>query len=229
MSAKTLVMKFGGTSVGGSQAISQAAELIRNTHLEWPRLMVVTSAMSGVTNLLLDSASQAALGNPQQYIQAAIQLQKMHHAVIQDLISEPKLQARVFLEIDKLLSEFSTLCYAIHVLGEASPRALDAVSGLGERMSVRLLSAVCQTLGVPAQYVEATQLIITDDRFQGAHPDPKATRQKTQEVIEPIFASGQVAVVTGFIASTASGVLTTLGSRRLRLLGCHPGRRPPRR
>ena len=87
----------------------QAAGLIRNTHLAWPRLLVVTSAMSGVTNLLLDSASQAAQGNPKKYIEAAIQLQKMHHAVIQDLISEPKLQARVFLETDQLLSEFSNL------------------------------------------------------------------------------------------------------------------------
>lgn len=189
----------------------QAAELIRNTRQVWPRLMVVTSAMAGVTNLLLDSASQAAQGNPKKYIEAAIQLQKMHHAVIQDLITEPKLQARVFLETDQLLSEFSNLCYAIHVLGEATPRAMDAVSGLGERMSVRLLAAVCQSIGLPAQYVEATQLIITDERFQGAHPDPIATRASTQKVIEPIFQSGQVAIVTGFIASTASGLLTTLG------------------
>lgn len=211
MSDKKLVMKFGGTSVGGPQAMSQAAELIRNTHQEWPNLLVVTSAMSGVTNMLLDSASQAAQGNPQHYIEAAIQLQKMHHAVINDLISDPKLKARTFLEIDQLLSEFSNLCYAIHVLGEASPRALDAVSGLGERMSVRLLSAACQSTGTPAQYVEATRLIVTDDHFQGAHPDALATQEKTRSVIEPIWNTGHVAIVTGFIAATAGGVLTTLG------------------
>lgn len=211
MTKKTLVMKFGGTSVGSPSAIALAAQLIADASLEWPRLVVVTSAMSGVTNLLLESAANAIQGKPQNYVQAATRLQSMHHAVIQELVTEPKIQARTYQEIDKLLSEFNNLCYAIQVLGEATPRAMDAVAGLGERMSVRLLSAVLQSKGFASQYVEATELIVTDERFQGAHPDLQATQSNTQNVLNPILDTGQIPVVTGFIAVTASGIQTTLG------------------
>ncbi|HSQ27778.1 MAG TPA: aspartate kinase [Anaerolineales bacterium] len=211
MTKKTLVMKFGGTSVGTPSAMDLAAQLIGEASSQWPRLVVVTSAMSGVTNLLLESAANAVLGNPQEYIQAATKLQSMHFAVIQELIAEPKIQAQTYQEIDRLISEFRNLCYAIHVLGEATPRALDAVAGLGERMSVRLLSAVLQEKGFPSQFVEATQLIITDERFQGAHPDLQATQSKTQKILNPILDTGKIPVVTGFIATTISGVQTTLG------------------
>ena len=77
-----------------------------------------------------------------------------------------------------LISDFMNLCQAIAVLGEATPRALDAVAALGERMSVRLLAAALDSAGVPAQYVEATQLIVTDRNFQNAHPDLAATQQR---------------------------------------------------
>jgi aspartate kinase len=78
-------------------------------------------------------------------------------------------------------------------------------------MSVRLLAAAIQAHGVPAQFVESTWLIITDQRYQDAHPDFQTTTQRTRQVLEPIFAQGQVAVVTGFIGATPQGVTTTLG------------------
>lgn len=211
MKEKTLVMKFGGTSVGSPSAIARAAQLISDASLEWSRLVVVTSAMSGVTNLLLQSAADAIAGKPHMYVQAAARLQSMHHAVIQELVNDPKDQARTYQEIEKLLSEFNNLCYAIQILGEATPRALDAIAGLGERMSVRLLSAVLQAKGLASQYVEATELIITDERFQGAHPDLQASQTCTQNVLNPILDTGKIPVVTGFIASTPSGIQTTLG------------------
>ena len=211
MKKNTLVMKFGGTSVGSSSAIKRAAQLIADTSQEWSRVAVVTSAMSGVTNLLLESAANAVQGKPHLYVQAATKLQSMHHAVITELINEPKIQARTYQEIDKLLSEFNNLCYAIQVIGEATPRAMDAIAGLGERMSVRLLSAVLQSKGIASQYVEATELIITDEHFQGAHPDLTATQSKAQTILNPLLDTGIIPIITGFIASTASGIQTTLG------------------
>ena len=77
-----------------------------------------------------------------------------------------------------MIAEFTSLCQAIAVLGEATPRALDSVAALGERLSVRLLSGALQDAAVPAQAVEATRLIVTDDRFQNAHPDFAATPSK---------------------------------------------------
>ncbi|HEX5837941.1 MAG TPA: aspartate kinase [Anaerolineales bacterium] len=97
------------------------------------------------------------------------------------------------------------------MLGEASPRALDAVASLGERMSIRLLAAVAQELGIKAKAVEATEFILTNAHYQNAHPDIKITSEKTRAVLNPLLDQGIVPIVTGFIGATPEGVITTLG------------------
>ena len=181
------------------------------THEEWPRLVVVISALAGVTNLLLDSALSAAGGQSSKIYPAESRLLEAHDAIADQLVRDLARRAQVKQEISHLVGEFSNLCRAIAVLGEATPRALDAVAGLGERMSVRLLAAALEDAEVPAQYVEATQLIVTDNVFQNAHPDFKLTAQRTQRLLGPILDQGRVPVVTGFIAATTEGVTTTLG------------------
>ena len=207
----TLVMKFGGTSVGTPDAMSQAAQIVIAARQDWPRLVVVASALTGVTNLLLDSASQAAKGGLGSLYTAEGQLRGWHYAIADALISDAARRVQVKQDIDHLIGSFLSLCQAIAVLGETTPRALDAVAGLGERMSVRLLAAILESRGLAAQFVEATQLIITDTHFQAAHPDFNATTRQTRQVLDPILAQGRVAVVTGFIAANAEGVITTLG------------------
>ncbi len=209
--AKTLVMKFGGTSVGTPQAMAQTVEIIRQGHLEWPRLVVVTSALSTVTNMLLDGAVKATQGKAETYQQNAERLRLLHRAIGEALVHDPEHRAQVNGEVDKLISNFSNLCQAIAVLGEATPRALDAVASLGERMSVQLLAAALESAGVRSQAVESTYFIETDDCFQNAHPDLSATRRKAQETLEPLLAQGCVAVTTGFIGATPGGLVTTLG------------------
>ena len=203
-----LVMKFGGTSVGTAQAMAQAIEIVRQARLDWPGVVVVTSALSGVTNLLLQSAHQATQGN---YMAAEAQLRQMHQAIADQLINDMARRAQARQEINHLLTEFSNLCRAIEILGEATPRALDAVASLGERMCVRLLSAALESSGIPAQFVDASQLIVTDAHFMDAHPDMAATANKARLMLEPLISQGRVPVVTGFIGATPEGVITTLG------------------
>jgi bifunctional aspartokinase / homoserine dehydrogenase 1 len=211
MTEKTLIMKFGGTSVGTAEAMTQVVEIVKQAHQEWPRLVVVTSALSGVTNLLLDSAQQAISDNAQAYHQASSQLRAMHHAIADQLIPDLARRTQVKQEVNHLVSEFTNLCQAISVLGEATPRALDAVAAMGERMSVRMLAAVLEAQGEAAQMVEATQLIVTDNRFQDAHPDLDTTTRQTRSVLGALLDQGRIPVVTGFIAATPEGVTTTLG------------------
>lgn len=208
----TLVMKFGGTSVGSADAIGEAVRIVSQTRTDWPRLVVVSSAMSGVTNVLLDSAVGAIDGPTYLVMQSAHRLGNMHHAAAEALLDgQTQYYDKVKREIDNLVAEFTNLCNAIAILGEATPRALDAVASLGERLSVRLLTAVLEARDVPAQVVDATQLIVTDREFQAAHPDLEETKINTLQVLEPILAEGKVPVVTGFIAATPEGITTTLG------------------
>jgi bifunctional aspartokinase / homoserine dehydrogenase 1 len=208
---RTLVMKFGGTSVGNALAMAGAVEIVRQARAGWPRVVVVTSALSGVTNLLLESAAQAASGDARPAQKATPRLRRMHAEIAAAVIGDPSAQEQAGREIDALLASFKDLCKAVAVLGEASPRALDAVAALGERMAVRLLAAALESGGVPARFVEATGLIVTDARFQNAYPDFPATTRKTRQALEPLLAERCVPVVTGFIAATPEGITTTLG------------------
>jgi aspartate kinase len=208
---KILVMKFGGTSVGSAEAMENAVNIIRTVHVDWPQLVVVTSALSGVTNQLIDSAVLAARGDLSVFHQAVIDLTYRHQNLIDHFIKNPSRKHQVEWEVKHLIGDFSNLCQSINVLGEASPRALDAVSSVGERLTVRILSAAVEATGLPAEYIESTHLILTDDKFQNSIPDMQETRIRTRQALLPLIAAGRIPIITGYIAATRSGATTTLG------------------
>jgi bifunctional aspartokinase / homoserine dehydrogenase 1 len=209
--APALVMKFGGTSVGTAEAMRRTVDIIHYSRGTWPRLVVVVSALATVTDLLLDSAARASAGELQPAQQAEKRLMDLHNGILAELVPDPSRQALAVKEVRELVNGFVELCRAICVLGEATPRALDAIASTGERLCVRVLAAALESAGTPAQYVDATRLIQTDRVFQRAHPDIAATTRQARQVLEPVFERGQVAVVTGFIGATPEGVTTTLG------------------
>jgi aspartate kinase len=209
--APTLVMKFGGTSVGSAEAMAKAVTIVAQEHSRWANLLVVVSALSGVTNLLLESAQQAMQGNSAGCSQVRDNLCQMHAEIAVALIPAQESRQAILVEIDELLEGFVNLCHAIGVLGEASPRALDAIASLGERMCARVMTGALQALGLPAEPVEASRLIVTDDHFQDAHPDFAATTRQAIAELLPLFARGVIPVVTGFIAAAPDGSITTLG------------------
>lgn len=210
-SPPTLVMKFGGTSVGTTEAMAQTVRVICEYRPQWPRLVVVTSALSGVTSLLIEGAMRAARGDMTIFHQAVGELTNRHMELIENLVRQPSRKHQVQWEVKHLISDFANLCQAINVLGEASPRALDAVAALGERLSVRILAASVENAGLPAEYIESTHLIVTDDHFQNAAPDMEATTHRTLQALLPMLEAGRVPIVTGFIAADPTGVTTTLG------------------
>ncbi len=211
MSKQTLVMKFGGTSVGSADALLNATQIIRDAKKDWQRIVVVTSAMSGVTNLLLDSAALATQGKVDSLPATESTLREKHFAAIDALIKDVKFCEETKAEINTLILSLVDLCKAIAVLGEASPRAMDAVASLGERMSLRLLAAVVNDAGIQAKGIESTEFVITNAHFQNAHPDFKTTTEKTRAVLNPLMDAGIIPITTGFIGATPDGAITTLG------------------
>jgi aspartokinase/homoserine dehydrogenase 1 len=127
------------------------------------------------------------------------------------LIKDEKLCEATKQEINELILSLVDLCKAIAVLGEASPRVMDTVASIGERMCVRLLGAVLESAGVNAKAIESTEFVVTNAHFQHAHPDFKATTEKTRQILNPLMDAGIVPVTTGFIGATPEGVITTLG------------------
>ncbi len=211
MPKKTLVMKFGGTSVGSADALAKVTQIVKDARAEYPRMVVITSAMSAVTNLLLDSTTLASQGKVDSLARVESTLKEKHFAIADVLIKDEKLRERTKHEIEALILSFVDLCNAIAVLGEASPRAMDAGASIGERMSVRLLGAALESAGVNAKAIESTEFIVTNAHFQNAHPDFKATTEKTRQRLNPLMDKGIIPVTTGFIGATPDGVITTLG------------------
>jgi bifunctional aspartokinase / homoserine dehydrogenase 1 len=208
---KTLVMKFGGTSVGSADALMKVTQIIKDACADHFRVVVITSAMAAVTNLLLDSAALATQGRLDTLPAAESVLREKHFAAADALIKDEKLRDATKQEINTLILSLVDLCKAIAILGEASPRALDAVASLGERMSVRLLGAVVVDAGMKAKVIESTEFIVTNAHYQNAHPDFKVTTQKTRQLLTPLLDQGIIPITTGFIGATAQGVITTLG------------------
>jgi aspartokinase/homoserine dehydrogenase 1 len=209
--SKTLVMKFGGTSVGSPEAMRSAVQIIRDSRVTWPRLVVVSSAFSGVTDLLIDSAVHAAAGDLSTTSRTSTELQARHYAMIDAIIPDSDLHNRLHQEIGILLAEFSNLSQAVFVLGEASPRARDTVAAIGERLCVRILAEAVNNETVQSMMIESTQLIVTDSHFQNAHPDLERTAEKVNRILIPALDQDLVPITTGFIAADKNGVTTTLG------------------
>jgi bifunctional aspartokinase / homoserine dehydrogenase 1 len=207
---KTLVMKFGGTSVGQAAAIRSVVEIVKQVRAagEWARVVVVVSAMSKVTDKLLAGAQAAAHGEAAQADQLAAEIWTQHQAALGELAPQASDAEEA---IAAYLDEFAALCHAISILGEASARALDAVASLGERMSAPLVAAALTQAGVAACAVDSSELVVTDAVYQAASPDMAATQARVEAHLGPICAAGQVPVVTGFIGATPEGVVTTLG------------------
>ena len=206
-----LIMKFGGTSVGSADAIAQASSIVKLYNRNWDGLVVIVSAMRGVTDTLIQCADLAVQGEEEGYQSLIGQLKTSHSAVMDEVVSDETERKRLSAQIDEYISELNAYCRSIHVLGEVTARGMDTISSLGERINAPLVAAVLRGKGVKAQAVDAAQLIVTDASFQNANPIEQATRQKVREGLIPLLDEKVVPVVTGFVAATQDGILTTLG------------------
>lgn len=203
-------MKFGGTSVGSAERIAQAAQLAVDTAAAGHQVVVVTSAMSKVTDALISAARLASTGHwdPKQ----RHELFDRHRAVADALVGgDIPRHAAVLDALRQRLDRFEKLCFGLSMVHELTPRLLDAISGIGEMLAAPLVTAAIAARGLPSQAVDATDLVVTTDQFGGAEPLMQETREKTRARLEPLIAAGDIPVVTGFIGATPDGVMTTLG------------------
>ena len=208
-----LVTKFGGTSVGNATAIESVVAITRAQQSQWDHIIVVVSAMSGVTDMLIQGARTAASGDSDTYRSIGATLRAKHATTLTELIGESEQTTSVRADIELLIDEFELLCRSVCVLGEASPRALDAISGLGEQMSVRIVAATFRAHGIPAEAVDATEVVVTTNHFGNAEPLRQQTRERAQLRLRPLIDQGIIPVITGYIGATEHGVRTTLGGR----------------
>ncbi len=204
------VMKFGGTSVGNASCIERVAEIIRSSARD-ADLVVVVSAMSGVTNKLIDAATKAVEGKWPEVAAIFDGLREQHEQVIRKLIHSAAARDRINGKMGQLLAEGDRLCRGTGLLRELTPRVRDQISSLGERLSAPIVAAVLMERGIASEPIEATEIIVTDSCHGSAEPRMDLTLERCQARLNPLLQQGVIPMVTGFIGSTPEGVLTTLG------------------
>jgi aspartokinase/homoserine dehydrogenase 1 len=196
------VVKFGGTSLQTSERITTVVDIVREC-VETARVVVVVSAIGGVTNALNAAATDSASGEPAELDD----LLRLHLDVLTDLSPEEEVDERR-VEVEQAFAELKDLCRGVALLRECSARTRDAILSHGERLSALIVAAGLRRGGVDATGVDARSLIVTDDTFGGARVDNDST---VPRIVDGLGRPGAVPVVTGFIAATRHGDTTTLG------------------
>ena len=204
-----LVMKFGGTSMGSAERIEVAARLTIEQHAKRP-VAIVVSAMSKVTDLLLDTLRRAEEGDEAGVDASLKTLTERHLACCRELLPEG-FQEGARDGVGGLLAEFARIARGVLMLGERPLGSVDRAVAIGERLSALLMAAYLQSQGTTAAAVNAAQVIATDDVFGNATPLLEETRERAVAVLGPLLDQGVVPVVTGFNAATLDGRPTTLG------------------
>jgi len=202
-----IVMKFGGTSVESATAIERVAGIVRDRLPEKP--IVVVSAMGKTTNKLLAIASAAINGERQRAIDLAIDLQDFHFRESLRITCEQERQ-----ELERFLNvtfqELKELIRGLVVLGELTPRSIDAISSYGERLSSVIVAHAFRYFGIPTEHIDSRKVIVTDSRHTQAAPILEETYSRLAGQVRPV-AEQNVVVMGGFIGATEAGATSTLG------------------
>ncbi len=202
-------MKFGGTSMGSAARIRVAAELTAAQQRLRPTAIVV-SAMSKVTDLLLDTLRHAENNDAEAIAQNLATLRTRHQDTARELLPAEALPAALA-EIDSILAEFERIAKGMQLLGDRPPRSVDEAVAVGERLSALLIASYLTGQGTPAEAINSARVVVTDAVHGDATPLLDLTRARAAEHLAPLLAVGTVPVLTGFNGATADGKPTTLG------------------
>ena len=204
-------MKFGAAALGNAGQLHELVQAVRVSTKSGEQVVVVCSALPGITDALIRSVRAAADGNDSQTELTRRELWTRHRVLAERLVSDDWEREALFRQWAELLKVYDRYTRAIATLGELPARSVDMIAALGERFIALLVAVVLRKGGVAAQVVEATELIVTDASFGHARPDHQQTYARTRNRLQAILKARIVPVVAGYIGATADGIVTTLG------------------
>lgn len=205
-------MKFGGASLADGDKIAYAADVVKRFHDQGEQIAVVVSAISGVTDKLIEQAHRSSESDDTEQVEtfASAMMQKhldametaiTDHSILED--NKTKLEDAV----EDLKRTFIGICH----LGELTSRSIDYVTSFGERSSAPIMAGALCSLGIDATSMTGGEAgIITDDKYNSAQPTEEVGKSIRDRVV-PLLEAGQLPVITGFIGETEDGIITTLG------------------
>lgn len=206
--ARLEVWKFGGASLADATAVRNAVALIRAHR---GPLVVVVSALAGVTDSLLDGARRSVAGDPEAASAAAARFLRRHRDLAHALVPRGAARNRLLAQADAQAREYREIAQAMAALADLSTRASDTLVARGERAASAVVAAALAEAGRRAERVDAVSFVVTDGRHGQAAPDLAQTRRLARRLLLPLLRRGVTPVVPGFIGAGPDGTLTTLG------------------
>ncbi len=200
------VLKFGGTSVANADSICKTIAIIQRA-MQKGRTMAVSSALSGITDLLIQTGTLAASGN-ETYKDKLKHIEERHYSAIEGLLPN-ETGNEIRSEIAQLLDELKLICYGIFLLRELSARTKDRIMSFGELMSTRIISAKLSSMGVEHRWVDSRTIIQTNSDFGAAVVNTESTGSNVRNLL--LNDAHRLYILPGFIAANATGETTTLG------------------
>lgn len=201
------VLKFGGTSMKNSTNINKVISIVKGK-LNDDTVLVVVSALGGMTNKLLDASTKAAAGD-NAYTQVVKDIHEAHLTTAKELVKDAGRQANTVNYLHEVLKNLDDLLHGIFLIRELSVRTTDIICCFGERMSAYILAQAFCEQSIKSEYLDAREIVITDDAFGSA----SVNFEKTNKNIQDRYAASKstLQIVTGFIGATENGETTTLG------------------
>ncbi|MGQ9560403.1 MAG: lysine-sensitive aspartokinase 3 [Candidatus Oleimicrobiaceae bacterium] len=203
------VLKFGGTSVGDAASIRMVAEII--TPLRDQPMVLVFSAMGKTTDQLAQVGELAARRDLTESLRVIAQLRGQHLEVAGALLPDGPRRRQLLEFCAEAFRTLEEMARGMSVLADFSPAVQDRVLGLGEVLSTKILAAFLAQHGIPVVWVDARQLIITDQQHTHAEPLWPETAARCRQRLTPLLQKGKIPLTQGYIASSSSGQPTTLG------------------
>jgi aspartate kinase len=204
------ILKFGGSSLATADCIRDVGQIIL-AKARRGSVIVVVSALQGITNQLLECASLAEQAD--RRYEARWKKIAHHHRSLIDRLLGKGYGVRLRSQVNKLLDELYDVLHGIELLGHGPPPGLDLVASFGERLSASIVAGHLARFH-PAQFVDARKFIVTDDQFTNANVLFDRTNRAAQKYFAELFRSSRrrpIPIVTGFIGSTNEGQTTTIG------------------
>lgn len=204
-------MKFGGSSVANGEKIRNVANLIKDNKND-NQIVVVVSALQGITNQLIQAAVQAKTGNTKFIKEFKQEILERHQTTIKEAIQDTVIQEIVWKLVESRICELEQVLTGISYVGELTPKSRDLVISFGEKLSAPIVSATLNDIRVTSEHFTGGEAgIVTDSNFGEASLLMNVTKFELKKNIEPLLEKGTVPVITGFIAQTQNGETTTVG------------------
>lgn len=207
-STKTVVMKFGGTSVQDSESISNVIRIVESTNAG---KVVVVSAIAKATTALETIARLAAGKKTAEAEQMLEEIINRHHLIINTLVTDKKYKAEAAERILKYHIEIKELVKGLSIINELSLRILDAFRVFGELMSSSCIYYAMLNKGIDAVLIDSRRIIKTNNDYSRAYPNFGVSQENADKQLIPLLNEGKTILAQGFIASTEDDVSTTMG------------------